>query len=121
MQQIPFAIGPRLKVWLVHQQIAGLAVEERTDSLKRRKPNTFDVAGADERDILLRDADVLRQFPGGFLAPGEHDIELYYDGHGLHDLLVLLGEPLTLLHNPSNNQQHESEKDRRQLRIARCE
>src|SRR6056297_3519889 len=72
-----------LLIRAVLQNIPRLAVECLANCRQGLESNTLDLALLEQRQIGLRYADELRQLFGLQLAPGQHDIEVDDDCHGL--------------------------------------
>jgi hypothetical protein len=63
------------------QQIAGLAFQYFAQLLERAESDGAGSARVEYRKVLRRDSDALGDRIQLELSPGEHDVEVHYDGH----------------------------------------
>jgi hypothetical protein len=112
-RQLAPSLGSRLCrrfISAILQKVAGLTAERVADRLKGLKPDTFDFARFQKRDVLLGDADALRQVLRAHLAFRQHHIKINDDRHArLHDLPVFIGKLVRLDHDVTNRK-HEAAK-----------
>src|SRR5262245_45312054 len=69
-------VGPEL------EDVAGLTFERLADPLERLEAHAFHLAGFEQRDILLGDADAVGKLLRAHLAARQHDIEIDNDRTG---------------------------------------
>src|SRR5262249_14275171 len=73
--------GPRPAVGLIFEQIARLTIEHGTDPGERIESYASHLAGFEQRNVLLSDADALGELLRPHLAFGEHHVEVDDNGH----------------------------------------
>jgi len=66
----------------VFEKISGLAVQRFAQSFQGAEADGFCLAGLENREIRLGDADLIRQILGADLAPRHHHIKIDENGHG---------------------------------------
>src|SRR5215472_17818941 len=77
--------GPRPAVGLVFEQIARLTIEHGANPGERIESYASHLAGFEQRNVLLGDADALSELLRPHLAFGEHHVEVDDNGHRSHD------------------------------------
>ena len=65
----------------IFQNVAGLTIERAANVLQRVEAHALDLAGLQQRDVLLGDADALGELLGAHLAPRQHHVEVDDDRH----------------------------------------
>jgi len=74
------SVGSRL-VRFESQQIARLAVQNVAELVERAEPDGSRFAGLENREVLDRDADAIRELTESHLASSEHHVEVDDDRH----------------------------------------
>ena len=63
------------------QQVSRLAVQCLAERVECAEPDTLGLAGLQNRQVHRRKPDLLGQFGGSHLPPGQHHIDIYYYRH----------------------------------------
>ena len=65
----------------IFQNVAGLTIERAANVLQRVEAHALHLAGLEQRDVLLGDADAFGELLGAHLAPRQHHVEIDDDRH----------------------------------------